>query len=78
MTFKTEQEAFWAGEFATKYLQRNQDGVLLAFNLDFFAKSLCVARGFGNCTEFDPNIGINRKALKLLCQITWFLMGKRV
>jgi hypothetical protein len=24
MTFKTDQEAFWAGDFGTEYIQRNQ------------------------------------------------------
>lgn len=26
MTFKTEQEAFWACEFGTEYIKRNQAG----------------------------------------------------
>ena len=40
MTFKTEQEAFWAGDFGTEYIQRNQGDALLASNLDFFGKAL--------------------------------------
>jgi spore coat polysaccharide biosynthesis protein SpsF len=40
MTFKTDQEAFWAGEFGTDYIQRNQGEALLASNLDFFSKAL--------------------------------------
>ena len=24
MTFKTEQEVFWAGDFGTEYIKRNQ------------------------------------------------------
>lgn len=66
MTFKTEQEAFWAGEFGTEYIQRNQGDALLASNLDFFAKSLRAARGIDSCIEFGANIGMNLKALKLL------------
>ena len=38
MTFKTEQEAFWAGDFGTKYIQRNQGDALLASNLDFLPR----------------------------------------
>jgi hypothetical protein len=34
MTFKTEQEAFWAGEFGTEYIKRNQGDALLASNLE--------------------------------------------
>lgn len=66
MTFKTEQEAFWAGEFGTEYIQRNQGDALLASNLDFFAKALRAARGVKTCIEFGANIGMNLKALKLL------------
>lgn len=66
MIFKTEQEAFWAGEFGTEYIQRNQGDALLASNLDFFAKALRAARGVKTCIEFGANIGMNLKALKLL------------
>jgi spore coat polysaccharide biosynthesis protein SpsF len=64
--FKTEQEAFWAGDFGTEYIQRNQGDALLASNLDFFAKALRQARGIQSCIEFGANIGMNLKALKLL------------
>ena len=66
MTFKTEQEAFWAGKFGTEYIQRNQGDALLASNLDFFAKALRATRGVNTCIEFGANIGMNLKALKLL------------
>lgn len=66
MTFKTEQEAFWAGDFGTEYIQRNQGDMLLASNLDFFTKALRQARGIESCIEFGANIGMNLKALNLL------------
>ena len=66
MNFKTEQETFWAGEFGTDYIQRNQGDALLASNLAFFAKALHQAHGIKNCIEFGANIGMNLKALKLL------------
>ncbi len=66
MTFKTEQESFWAGEFGTAYIERNQGDKLLAANLDFFVKSLRAARGIQSCMEFGANIGMNLRALKLL------------
>ena len=66
MTYKTEQEAFWAGDFGTEYIQRNQGDALLASNLAFFAKALHQANGFKTCIEFGANIGMNLKALKLL------------
>ena len=66
MTFKTDQEAFWAGDFGTAYIERNKGDALLASNLDFFGKSLRQVRGVGSCIEFGANIGMNLRALKLL------------
>jgi len=66
MTYKTEQEIFWAGEFGTEYIQRNQGEALLASNLNFFSKALDAAKGMKNCIEFGANIGMNTKALQLL------------
>jgi pseudaminic acid biosynthesis-associated methylase len=66
MNFKTDQEAFWAGDFGTEYIQRNQGEILLAANLDFFAKALSRARNFETLIEFGANIGMNIQALKLL------------
>jgi pseudaminic acid biosynthesis-associated methylase len=64
--FKTEQEKFWAGEFGTEYIQRNQGDALLASNLDFFCKALSATHGIKNSIEFGANIGMNLRALKLL------------
>ncbi len=64
--FKTEQEAFWAGEFGNDYINRNQGDALLASNLDFFAKALRMTAPCKDCIEFGANIGMNLKALKLL------------
>ena len=66
MTFKTEQEAFWAGNFGTEYIKRNQGGDLLASNLNFFTKALHDARNVKNTIEFGANIGMNLQALRLL------------
>lgn len=66
MTFKTEQETFWAGDFGSEYIQRNQGDTLLASNLAFFVNALKAARGIKSVIEFGANIGMNLKALKLL------------
>jgi len=66
MTYATPQEQFWAGEFGTAYIERNQGDKLLASNLDFFVKSLRQARQLTSCIEFGANIGMNLKALNLL------------
>ncbi|HEC16382.1 MAG TPA: pseudaminic acid biosynthesis-associated methylase [Sedimenticola sp.] len=64
--YKTEQEKFWAGEFGTDYIGRNQGDTLLASNLSFFSKALQRVQRPGSCIEFGANIGMNLKALKLL------------
>jgi len=66
MIYKTEQEAFWAGEFGNAYIDRNQGDALLASNLDFFSKALRTTRGLQSCIEFGANIGMNLKAIQLL------------
>ena len=35
MTYKTEQENFWAGKFGDEYIDRNIGKKLTASNLDF-------------------------------------------
>ena len=65
-TYATPQEQFWAGEFGSAYIERNQGDKLLAANLDFFVKCLRQARQLTSCIEFGANIGMNLKALHLL------------
>ncbi len=64
--FNTPQEGFWAGEFGTDYISRNNSAQLLASNLNFFTKALKQAGRVASCIEFGANIGMNLKALQLL------------
>jgi spore coat polysaccharide biosynthesis protein SpsF len=66
MKYKTDQEEFWAGNFGTEYLERNQGDALLASNLNFFVNALRATHDVKSCIEFGSNIGMNLKALKLL------------
>ena len=66
MTFKTEQEEFWAGEFGNDYIDRNQGDKLLASNTVMWVDMLKNARKVESCIEFGANIGMNLQALKLL------------
>jgi len=66
MSYRTDQEAFWAGPFGTDYIVRNNSAELLASNLEFFARALSRAGRIGSCVEFGANIGMNLRALKLL------------
>ena len=65
-TYKTDQENFWAGDFGTDYIDRNQSAQLMASNLDYFSKSLKSVSGINSIIEFGANIGMNIRALKLL------------
>ena len=64
--FKTEQEAFWAGDFGKDYIGRNAGNDLLASNLAFFSRALGKAYRLGSCIEFGANIGMNLRALRML------------
>lgn len=64
--YKTDQENFWAGQFGDDYIDRNKSDQLLASNLDYFSKSLKLARNIDTVIEFGANIGMNLKALSLL------------
>jgi pseudaminic acid biosynthesis-associated methylase len=64
--YKTEQEAFWAGQFGKDYISRNNSDELLASNLDFFSKSLKATHEISSVIEFGANVGMNLKAMELL------------
>lgn len=66
MTYSTEQETFWAGDFGRDYIARNNSAKLLASNLNFFSRALRQAYGIGSCVEFGANIGMNIRALMQL------------
>jgi pseudaminic acid biosynthesis-associated methylase len=66
MSFRTEQEAFWAGDFGTEYIGRNEGSALLAANLSFFSRAVRSAGRIQSCIEFGANVGMNLRALKLL------------
>ena len=66
MSYSTEQESFWAGNFGNDYIDRNKGKNLLASNLNFFSMALKQANKLKSCIEFGANIGMNLKALKLL------------
>lgn len=66
MTFKTEQENFWATEFGDEYIGRNDDLQIVAGNLNLFSKILGRTKGIKSVIEFGSNIGCNLKAIKAL------------
>jgi pseudaminic acid biosynthesis-associated methylase len=66
MTFKTEQENFWAGEFGLNYIDRNNSEPLLYSKVAMWARMLQAANNVNSIREFGCNIGLNLAALKRL------------
>lgn len=64
--YATPQEEFWAGEFGTEYIGRNDSAQILASNLSFFSKVLKHAGRISSCLELGANIGMRLKALQFL------------
>jgi pseudaminic acid biosynthesis-associated methylase len=64
--FKTEQEAFWHGQFGDDYIARNKSDQLLAANLALFSRALASIDRITSCVEFGANVGMNLRAMKLL------------
>jgi pseudaminic acid biosynthesis-associated methylase len=65
-TFKTEQEAFWAGSFGDEYSKRNVGERWIAANLALFSRALGRIRPPHSCIEFGANTGLNLQALRRL------------
>jgi spore coat polysaccharide biosynthesis protein SpsF len=66
VTFKTEQEKFWAGEFGDEYQLRNQGAKTVAANVALFSKILSQVNKPNAIIEFGANIGLNLDALSIL------------
>jgi pseudaminic acid biosynthesis-associated methylase len=64
--YSTPQETFWAGDFGTAYIERNQSDALLAANISFFADVLESTGRIESCVELGANVGMNLRALKML------------
>ena len=65
-TYRTEQEAFWAGSFGNAYIDRNRDAAILASRTAMFTRILSRAGKVGSVVEFGANIGLNMLALRTL------------
>ena len=66
MTYKTDQEEFWAGEFGNDYIDRNKSEALLYSKVAMWAKMLKGANSVGSMRELGCNNGLNLLALKRL------------
>lgn len=60
MSYQTEQEAFWAGEFGSEYTDRNADHTLAA-RIKLFKK--CLPQDIESLYEIGANRGLNLDAI---------------
>ncbi|HEY7449729.1 MAG TPA: pseudaminic acid biosynthesis-associated methylase, partial [Vicinamibacterales bacterium] len=65
-SFKTEQEAFWAGEFGSEYSHRSVGRDLLAANCALFSTIISRTANVRSIIEFGANIGLSLRALATL------------
>ncbi len=63
MSYRTEQEKFWAGEFGNEYTDRNIGELDIAARKAFFAKILSHTEGIKSALELGSNRGVNLVAL---------------
>ena len=66
MSYKTEQEEFWAGKFGTDYINRNNSEYLLNSKISIWSRMLRSTNNIKYIREFGCNIGLNLIALKKL------------
>lgn len=66
MSFKTEQEEFWATEFGGEYIERNKSQEYLSSNVNYFSNIFKSTQKIDSVIEFGANIGMNLKAIKCL------------
>jgi len=64
--YKTPQEGFWAGQFGSAYIERNQSEQLLASNTAFFAEIFQHTSPLRSLIEFGANVGMNLQAIQRL------------
>lgn len=59
----SDTEAFWAGEFGDRYVERNRGPQWIAGNYAMFGRVLRKAPGVSSVLELGANIGMNLAAL---------------
>ena len=62
--FKTEQEAFWAGEFGDEYTARNASPKIMASRTALWSKVLARTSPIQAILELGANLGRNLRALR--------------
>lgn len=65
-TYKTQQEAFWAGEFGDQYTDRNSGEALITSNIALFSQIFSRLQPVQSFMEFGANRGLNLLSIKQL------------
>ncbi len=66
MIYNTKQENFWAGQFGTDYIDRNNSVKLLYSKMIMWEKILKLTHNLRSVKEYGCSIGLNLQALKYL------------
>lgn len=66
MSYATQQEAFWAGQFGQEYTERNQGAAVEAGNVALFSRILARTGMLESVLELGANRGLNLHALRAL------------
>ena len=64
--FTTSQEEFWAGEFGSGYISRNNSKEITKSNVVFFSNILTASTKIDSVLELGCNVGLNLDALSLI------------
>ena len=65
-TFGTPQEEFWAGDFGSAYIERNNSKEIVGSNLVLFSGILAGLEKIDSVLELGCNVGLNLDALSLI------------
>jgi pseudaminic acid biosynthesis-associated methylase len=66
MSYKTEQENFWSGDFGDEYTGRNWGEASITSNTALFSRILKSTNSISSVIEFGANVGLNLDAIKRL------------
>ena len=66
MSYQTEQEVFWAGNFGDEYTKRSQSSELVAPAIGFFAPIVKKLSSVNSVFELGASAGLNVRALQTL------------
>jgi pseudaminic acid biosynthesis-associated methylase len=64
--FTTSQEEFWAGEFGSAYIDRNNSKEIISSNVVLFSSILANLKNIDTVLELGCNVGLNLDALNLI------------